>query len=104
EGNGGNDTIFGGLGQDDIVGGSSSLFGLSDLDPAIARGLRPDGSDLIFGGAGTRIGRNDAGQTGTNSHARDSDTILGDNGNIYRAVGADGQLLSFGYDNYNVNG
>src|SRR5205807_3802550 len=53
EGNGGNDIIFGGLGQDDIVGGSSDFFSLT------TRLLRPDGDDLIFGGAGTRIGRND---------------------------------------------
>jgi hypothetical protein len=56
EGGGGNDTIFGGLGQDDIIGGSSSLFTLVTPD------LRPDGADMIFGGAGTRIDRNDIGQ------------------------------------------
>src|SRR5213076_1115189 len=49
EGNGGNDTVFGGLGQDDIVGGSSSLYSLRDpLDPVHDRVLRPDGSDYIF--------------------------------------------------------
>ena len=53
EGNGGNDVIFGNLGQDDVLGGSSDLFGLSDpSDPDADRDLRPDGSDLIFGGAG----------------------------------------------------
>src|SRR5204863_136987 len=46
EGNGGNDTIYGGLGQDDLIGGSSSLFSLTTPSQ------RPDGSDLIFGGAG----------------------------------------------------
>ena len=50
EGNGGNDLIFGNLGQDDIIGGSSNLFSLTT--PA----QRPDGTDLIFGGAGTDIG------------------------------------------------
>ena len=50
EGGGGCDTIFGGLGQDDIVGGSSSLFGLDS--PA----KRPDGRDILFGGAGTVAG------------------------------------------------
>ena len=30
EGNGGNDVIFGGLGQDDLVGGNSSFFSLGD--------------------------------------------------------------------------
>ena len=49
EGNGGGDVIFGNLGQDDIVGGSSDLFGL------VARSQRPDGRDILFGGAGTEI-------------------------------------------------
>ena len=38
--------IFGGLGQDDLIGGSSSLYSLTR--PA----QRPDGADMIFGGAG----------------------------------------------------
>jgi Ca2+-binding RTX toxin-like protein len=97
EGNGGNDVIFGNRGQDDIVGGSSDLFGL------VLATQRPDGSDLIFGGAGTDIGRNDIGDatTGTSpgspvadlilnargGHAHDADTIVGDNGRILRLVG-----------------
>ena len=56
KGNGGNDVIFGNLGQDDIVGGSSSLFGLTVLPSQ-----RPDGADIIFGGSGTKIARNDPG-------------------------------------------
>src|SRR4029079_19533010 len=63
EGNGGNDVIFGNLGQDDIIGGSSSLFSLAG--PA----QRPDGGDLIFGGAGTDVARSDAGD---GTHGRDS--------------------------------
>src|ERR1051325_2308011 len=47
EGNGGNDVIFGNLGQDDIVGGSSTFYaGLQGSET-----LRPDGADIIFGGA-----------------------------------------------------
>ena len=46
EGDGGNDIVFGGLGQDDIVGGSSNFFSLTDPN------MRPDGADLIFGGSG----------------------------------------------------
>jgi hypothetical protein len=61
EGGGGNDTIFGGLGQDDIIGGSSSLFTL------VTPEQRPDGADMIFGGAGTRIDHNDLGQATINS-------------------------------------
>jgi len=100
EGNGGSDVIFGNLGQDDIIGGSSSLFSLTT--PA----LRPDGSDLIFGGAGTGSARNNEGGISADGHARDSDMILGDNGNIFRLVGINGansgDYLTFNYDNYNT--
>ncbi len=86
EGNGGNDTIFGGLGQDDLVGGSSNLFGLTT--PA----QRPDGSDTIYGGNGTAITRN---ETGDGSASDDADVMIGDNGNIYKIIGADGGFESF---------
>ena len=98
EGNGGADVIFGNLGQDDLVGGSSSFYGLTT--PA----QRPDGRDTIFGGAGTRTARNDPGDTSAAGHARDADSILGDNGNIVRLVGINGGpaggFLSFNYDSY----
>ncbi|HEY3485121.1 MAG TPA: hypothetical protein VGK49_07045, partial [Ilumatobacteraceae bacterium] len=87
EGNGGNDTVFGGLGQDDIAGGSSSFFSLNQPH------LRPDGADQIYGGSGQRIDRNDNGGTTLgavvpeNRHGRDSDAIVGDNGDIVRIVG-----------------
>jgi Ca2+-binding RTX toxin-like protein len=88
EGNGGDDVIFGNLGQDDIIGGSSSLFTLT------TRELRPDGADIIFGGAGTRINHNhDVTNANRNTivldevHARDADAIAGDNANIFRLVG-----------------
>jgi Ca2+-binding RTX toxin-like protein len=98
EGNGGDDLIYGNYGQDDIVGGSSELFGLTDSN------LRPDGKDTILGGAGTRIARYDLGDESDDGHAKDSDYILGDNGNIFRIVGTNGansgNFLSFTYDNY----
>ena len=113
EGNGGNDVIFGNLGQDDIIGGSSALFGLNTYEE------RPDGEDLIFGGAGTDLARNDAGDSSAEGHAQDSDVIAGDNANIYRLVGVNGHVgvtqteiddlglralfngfLSFNYDTY----
>ena len=53
EGGGGVDVVFGNLGRDDIIGGSSSLFSLD------AKNLRPDAKDFLFGGAGTDVGRND---------------------------------------------
>src|SRR5262249_12193668 len=71
--------------------------------------LRPDGGDIIFGGAGTRIARNALG-TGADSttgasadHASDADQILGDNGNLFRLVTTTSQapgttFLTFVYD------
>jgi Ca2+-binding RTX toxin-like protein len=98
EGNGGDDLMYGGLGQDDMVGGNSALFGLTSA------ALRPDGADRIFGGAGTRITRNVDVSGGdpffAERHARDADAIVGDNGNIYRAVSG-GAFPTFNYD---VNG
>jgi Ca2+-binding RTX toxin-like protein len=107
EGNGGEDTIFGGLGQDDIIGGSSSLLSLGTPD------LRPDGSDTIFGGNGDMTARNDPGDESSDGHARDADVIAGDNANILRLVGVNGEVgvgetgiatfdgfLAFNYDIY----
>jgi Ca2+-binding RTX toxin-like protein len=98
EGGSGNDLIFGGLGQDDLIGGNSNLFGLS------LSSQRSDGADTIFGGAGTRIGRNDPGDLSATGHARDADVILGDNGDILRPVGTNGTsagaYLTFNYDTY----
>jgi Ca2+-binding RTX toxin-like protein len=99
EGGGGADTIFGGLGQDDIVGGSSSLFTLTTSV------MRPDGDDLVFGGAGKQAARS---QDTANSHSLDADTIVADNGNIWRLVGTKTgttttvtpTFLAFAYDNY----
>ena len=232
EGDGGNDTIFGGLGQDDIVGDNSDLFGLSDnqgvvlstwhADPdgntdtfltrsgvpilwrvlgvsadgrtlhlggsagtvaaasgvlttlygaglaapvtvdiaIVAAGIdlvlaasvptgtswltlgslcfattdnpdadccRATGSDLIFGGAGIAITRNDIGDatvqdasgdtvvagdgtivTNPTGHARDADVIAGDNADIFRLVGTNGvqripnAYLTFAYDTYST--
>jgi Ca2+-binding RTX toxin-like protein len=102
EGNGGNDLMYGGLGQDDMIGGSSELFGLDDTNAALltltGQELRPDGSDILFGGSGVNIGRNHLGHatipdpetnaiiTDPTGHARDADYIMGDNANLYRLV------------------
>ena len=199
EGNGGNDRIFGGLGQDDLIGGSSDLFGTAAsrittmtqggpgpvnevqqlqvsvfpgtfqlhydgvtsttvintdpstiaaelaaaLDEILGAGnyslsaplagdnhayditfigtyagynaqpirviddFRPDGADMIFGGAGDHVDRNDIVDPvtgfgaifGGESHGRDADVILGDNGQIFRLVTADGTAYErFRYD------
>jgi Ca2+-binding RTX toxin-like protein len=110
EGNGGGDLMYGGLGQDDIIGGSSALFGLT------TEAMRPDASDVIFGGAGIDIGRNHIGDatedvatgvitTGEVGHARDADFIMGDNANVYRLVNAaTDEFLTFNYDNYDKLG
>jgi Ca2+-binding RTX toxin-like protein len=101
EGGGGSDVVFAGLGQDDVVGGSSSLFGLDTAEQ------RPDGADILFGGAGTLIDRNDerlpVATSPANAHARDADAIAGDNANVVRIVGtsgADQVAVFFNYDNY----
>ena len=110
EGNGGNDRMYGNLGQDDLIGGSSSLYGLDDDTAALfgidGEVLRPDGADLIYGSAGdaARLARN-AEVSNTDPvidfdqrHARDADVILGDNGNVYRILDADGEFETFNYD------
>src|SRR3954452_13755831 len=96
EGNGGNDTLFGDLGQDDVIGGSSNLYSLSTPN------LRPDGSDTIFDGPGLRLVRNNFGDIADDGHAHDADVIMGDNANIYRLLGANGAFLSFTYDDYST--
>ncbi|MBN2328533.1 MAG: hypothetical protein JXR73_15420 [Candidatus Omnitrophica bacterium] len=126
EGDGGNDRMYGDLGQDDMIGGASNLYGLneeglifySDSAAELASDLRPDGADLMYGGAGNpdRLARNDYLGSGTNNapkdeslislnnrHARDADSILGDNGNIYRLVEVvdsenHTEYLTFNYD------
>ena len=94
-----NDVIFGNLGQNDIIGGSSNQFGLTQTWQR-----DPSGQNMIFGGAGTRIGHSDPGfndaanlagdgqveLSETESHARNASVILGDNGNIFRLVGTNG--------------
>ena len=61
EGGGGNGTvIFGGTGQNDIIGGNSNLFSLTTPQQ------RPDsGNVIIFAGAGTEIGEGNSQSTAT---------------------------------------
>jgi Ca2+-binding RTX toxin-like protein len=81
EGGGGKDVVFGGLGRDDIIGGSSALF----LERTTIAYF-PDDSDLIFGGTGSDDVQRRDDETEPQLRARDSDTIVGDNGTIYRVV------------------
>src|SRR6266480_672193 len=101
EGGAGNDVIFGNQGQDDIVGGSSDLFSQT------TKAQRQDGSNIIFGGSGTMVGLNDAGNTSANGQAHDADAIVANNGDIFRLVGTNGVagqgagpngFLQFNYD------
>lgn len=105
EGGGGNDVVFGNLGQDDLLGGSSDFFSLVTPDN------RPDGADLVFGGSGLNSGRNDTGGVApgaavpVNAHGADADAIVGDNGRIIRIVGVNRtdvgpvtRYVSFVYD------
>jgi Ca2+-binding RTX toxin-like protein len=82
EAGGGDDVVFGNGGSDDIVGGSSAVFSLADRDS------RPDGRDVLFGGAGTLAGRNDD----TAGNRADSDVLVGDNGYVLRATPVSGIL------------
>jgi Ca2+-binding RTX toxin-like protein len=91
EGGPGNDLIFGNLGQDDLIGGSSSLF----LAPGTTR---PDGADAIDGGSGNRNGLTDAGDTSAAGHARDADAIVGDNGVVFELTDGAGHYLGYVYD------
>ena len=105
EGNGGDDMVIGNLGQDDLIGGSSNLFGLTTAV------MRPDGSDVMFGGAANadRLARlafvgDGAGDVQifgaglAARHAVDADMILGDNGRIFRVLDGIGSFRQFNYD------
>jgi hypothetical protein len=111
EGGPGDNTIFGDQGQNDIVGGSSDMFS------ATTPSLRASGSNLIFGGDGTLISRENPGDLSANGHAHNADVIIANNGDIVRLVGTNGQygaagpgenmyngFLTFNYDVYGYTG
>ncbi len=106
EGNGGNDRVYGNLGQDDLIGGSSELASKALFSTLTGAGLRPDGADLIYGGAGDPewLARSaDVGDTtqtlvtAANANTLDADFIVGDNANVYRLQTALGGALTFNY-------
>ena len=90
-------SIFGNLGQDDLIGGSSDLFGLDDRGTAARR--RATSSSAARARA---LARNDPGDALATGHAHDADVILGDNGDIFRLVARrrNAAFLTFAYDNY----
>src|SRR5207245_8805917 len=127
EGGAGNDVLFGNQGQDDIVGGNSDMFSLNDtpIRPASST-TRQDAPNLIFGGSGVAISRNNCGTGGdiastaatfnpttgacdpaATGHAHDSDAIVANNGDIVRVVGVNhadgGRFQTFNYDKYSPN-
>src|SRR5712691_3465996 len=116
EGGGGSDVVFGGQGQDDIVGGSSDMFTLKTSD------LRPDSPNMLFGGSGTAISRNNCGTGGDNAstaamfnstthacdpaangHAHDADAIVANNGDIVRVVATGGGTAPTGFPKFNYD-
>ena len=122
------------LGTNRVVTGAAALVGTADGGTLTIAGFgwaalgfvpgedrRPDGHDLLFGGAGTQDDRNQDvafadGTPAANRHARDADAIVGDNGRIIRIVGTnstpltpadadDQRYVRFVYDDYaNVAG
>ena len=99
EGNGGNDRMYGNLGQDDLIGGSSEFATAFAVGTGSA--IRPDGADLIYGGSGdpawlarsaTYIEAADGLVGEDNFHVADADVIVGDNANIFRL---DGLLFNY---------
>ena len=97
EGNGGNDIVFGGLGQDDIVGGSSDFFSLDDAAASGPTATTCSSAAPARASAATTTRRaprrRDLPDDAADVHARDADTIVGDNGRIIRIVGVNGTPL-----------
>ncbi|HMC70308.1 MAG TPA: hypothetical protein VKJ07_14225, partial [Mycobacteriales bacterium] len=99
EGGGGNNVVFGDFGQNDLVGGNSDLFGQN------AQAQRSSGSNIIFGGDGTQISRENCGDgwldatnacnTTVNGHAHNSDVIVSNNADVFRLVGVNGTAGTF---------
>jgi Ca2+-binding RTX toxin-like protein len=96
-------------------------FDWRSLETCVGATCRPAGADMLFGGAGVDIGRNDPGDatygddgsiiTVPTGHARDADVMAGDNAQILRLVGTFGReaagtaadpyaYLTFAYDTY----
>src|SRR5262249_1933320 len=82
EGGGGHDGIFGNLGQNSIVGGSSDFFGTggactaaNELLTAAGTCNRPDGSNILFGGSGTLLDREAYGDSSPQGHDNNSTVI-----------------------------
>ena len=78
---------------------SAAGFDWRTLEVCTGSSCRPTGADLVFGGAGVDIGRNDEGDatfgadgsilTFPTGHARDADVIAGDNARVLRLVGVE---------------
>ena len=96
----GNDVIFGSDGQNDIIGGSSNLFGQTTVLQRESTTSGADGSNLIFGGSGTYISRETCGPNGADANnncmvsasgrTANTDVIVAANGDIFDLVGLNG--------------
>jgi hypothetical protein len=97
EGGRGNNTIFANQGQNDIIGGNSSMYSLGLTQE------RASGSNLIFGGSGDNVGYEDCTNatfdtlnasnvcvTSADGHAHDANVIVANNGNVVSLVGVNG--------------
>src|SRR4029077_17018296 len=66
-------------------------------------GQRPSGSNMIFGGLGTLISRENPRDTAPAGPDTRSDVIVADNGDIFRLVNSTtDKYLQFNYDNYSA--
>ena len=118
EGGRGNNVIFANQGQNDIIGGNSSLFSLTMPSE------RASGSNIIFGGSGNNVGYGDCTNasfdtlltasmqcaTSADGDAHDANVITANNANVIRLVGAGagyavagGHTSALGYLQYNYD-
>jgi hypothetical protein len=85
EGGSGRDVVFGNGGQDDIIGGSSDLFGgLLTSSGSAAAAANAAGADILFGGSGGSVA--ELSSASGNGHAREGNSIAAGNATILRFV------------------
>ena len=103
EGGSGSDVVFGNGGQDDIIGGSSDLFGgLLTSTGSAATAANAAGADILFGGSGGSVG--ELSSASGSGHAREGNSIAAGNATILRFVASGGyQYVSSVLSNTSAN-